>query len=392
MIKVAVGHSEDIDAMDAIVDALHQCSETLNGLIPSAGLLYCAIDYEFQIILDKIMETYPGLELIGCTTDGEISSKLGCTEDSLTLILFCSDSVNVKAGIIRNISENNRETKFKESIDSIKEELDKPLKLGVVIGESMTIGGVAILEELKKNLGINFPLFGGLAADQWKMKKTYQFYKNEILTDSALILLFSGNIVFSSGIASGWEPVGHKKMVSKVINNVIYELEGEPILDFYNKYLGGHYNYSRVPTEYPLAVYPNVEGEISDKFYIRSPHTFCEEDKTITFFGDVPNNTYVQLVTGSSDNISIASESALIKAVDGYKGTKSTAALVFTCSARKALLGMNVVKEYEYLAKNMPEDFIFCGFYTYGEIAPIQNGEESRFHNGTIVVLLIGED
>jgi hypothetical protein len=391
MIKIAVGHSEDVDSLDAIIDVLEQCDETLNGLMPNAGILYTALGFDFQIIIDEIMNKYPNLELIGCTTDGEISSKLGCVEDSVTLTLFYSDTIEIKCGVARNLS-NNKEESIKNAIKKAKEGITKPLNLGIIIAESMTIGGVAILEECKKNFGSKFPLFGGLSADQWNMSRTYQFYKNEILEDSFLILIFAGNMAFSSGIASGWFPVGHKKKVSKVKNNVVYELENEPILDFYNKYLEGSYDYSRVPTEYPLAVYPEDEDVTTNKFYIRSPHTFSEKDKSITFFGDIPNNTYVQLVTGSSDKISAASESALKQAVDTFKGIKPLAALVFTCSARKALLGMNVTKEYEYLVKAMPEDFLICGFYTYGEIGPLDNGTESRFHNGTILVLLIGED
>lgn len=270
--------------------------------------------------------------------------------------------------------------------EEAKSKLSVEPTICITLAESMTVGGVAVIEALKKSLGTEFPLFGGLAADQWVMKKTYQFYKTEVLVDSIQILLFAGDLIYSSGFASGWSPIGHKKRVTKVDHNIVYEVDNEPILDFYNRYLGG--NYSRVPTEYPLAVFP----EESNKYYIRSPYTFNEVDKSITFFGDVPENVIVQLVSGSIEKMSVASESALKDAIEGYKGYKPQAALVFTCSARKAILGLNVNKEYLYLQKNMPQDFPICGFYTYGEITPLENGSESRFHNGTIAVLLLGEE
>ncbi|PKM95421.1 MAG: hypothetical protein CVU84_04965 [Firmicutes bacterium HGW-Firmicutes-1] len=384
MLKVAVGHSEDVDSKDAIIDCLEQCNQCLQGLIPQAGVLYSAIEFDHKLILEEVIKMYPDIELIGCTTDGEMSSRLGCIEDSVTLILFYSDTIQMKAGLGINLSQSPEDA-AQVAIKEAKSKLNHEPSFCITLAESMTVGGVAIIKALQKELGIMFPLFGGLAADQWVMKKTYQFYKNQVLTDAVLVLLFSGDILFSSGVASGWSPIGHKKLVTRAINNIVYEVDGEPILDFYNRYVGG--NYSRVPTEYPLAVFP----EKSEKFYIRSPYTFNEKDKSITFFGDVPENVVVQLVSSSIENMSIASETALREAIEGYKGTTPEAALVFTCSARKAILGMNVDKEYLYLQKNMPEGFPICGFYTYGEIAPLENNKESRFHNGTIAVVLVGE-
>ncbi|BAZ08285.1 hypothetical protein NIES4071_00900 [Calothrix sp. NIES-4071] len=60
---------------------------------PSAGILFAAIDFDHAIILELISREFPRLELIGCTTDGEMSSKIWFQQDSLVLILFCSDTV-----------------------------------------------------------------------------------------------------------------------------------------------------------------------------------------------------------------------------------------------------------------------------------------------------------
>lgn len=385
MIKVAVGHSEDVESKDAVQEAISQCKKDLDGLIPQAGIVYSAIDFDYKVILQEINQEYPDIELIGCTTDGEISSTLGCVEDSITLILFYSDTIEIKAGLGRDIT-NDMDQAAKNAVSEAKSKLSKKEKFCLALSESISIGGVAVIESIKKELGEEFPIFGGLAADQWNMTKTYQFYKNEVFTDSVQVLIFAGDISFSSGIASGWEPIGKKRKVTKVEGNIVYELDGEPILDFYNHYVGG--NFSRVPTEYPLAVFP--EG--SRKFYIRSPHCFNKEDKSVTFFGDIPKDITVQLVSGTMEKLSSASENAIKEAVANYEGKNPQAALIFTCSARKAILGLNVHKEYSLLIESMPKEFPVCGFYTYGEIAPIENGEQSRFHNGTIVVLLLGEE
>ncbi len=57
MLHVAVGHSNDPDSESAIAEILAQCAETLAGEIPNAGILISAIDFDHQLILDRIYET-----------------------------------------------------------------------------------------------------------------------------------------------------------------------------------------------------------------------------------------------------------------------------------------------------------------------------------------------
>jgi len=106
MLKVAIGHSDDVDSADAIEAVLEQCQEPLDRLSAQTGLLFASIDQDFQLILDKINEAHPGIELIGCSTDGEFSSALGFREDSIALTLFHSDKCEWKAGVGLDISED----------------------------------------------------------------------------------------------------------------------------------------------------------------------------------------------------------------------------------------------------------------------------------------------
>jgi hypothetical protein len=72
--KVAVGRSEDAASEEAVNEILRQCLEKIGGLVPRGGTLGSAIDHEHQVLVDQIKKRYPSLELVGCTTNGEISS------------------------------------------------------------------------------------------------------------------------------------------------------------------------------------------------------------------------------------------------------------------------------------------------------------------------------
>ena len=67
-----------------------------------------------------------------------------------------------------------------------------------------------------------------------------------------------------------------------------------------------------------------------------------------------------------------------------------TAALFFSCAGRRRILGVQVEKEYQIAEASLPPTVASCGFYSYAEVSPIENGE-SHVHNETFVTLLLGE-
>jgi len=56
-------------------------------------MLFAGIDHDFAVVLEQINAQWPGMELIGCTTDGEMSSHILFAEDSLALVLLSAMTV-----------------------------------------------------------------------------------------------------------------------------------------------------------------------------------------------------------------------------------------------------------------------------------------------------------
>lgn len=172
MLKVVVGHSDDVDSFDAIEEIIEYCNEELNGLVPQAGILYCAIGFEYEVILEEINKTYPKIELIGCSSFSEMSSTLGNLQDSIVLTLFVSDTIEIKAGLGTKLSKNVVKATEMAVSDAISKMSEEP-KFCITTPESLTASAVELVEGLKKVLGKNIPIIGGIAADQWKLEKTY---------------------------------------------------------------------------------------------------------------------------------------------------------------------------------------------------------------------------
>lgn len=410
MFKVVIGHSNDPDSTMAIQETLAQCHVDLAGERPQAALLFAAPDFDHSLILTKIHQTFPDIQLIGCTSDGEMSSVLDFQQDSVSLMLFCSDEVVFHAAIGRDLSKNSNQETYRiayetaiqakshiqSQLQSKKISLDKTdadpnadpkntdvKTICITVPESLTISSGEMVKGLSHGLGKAIPVIGGTAGDQWQFKGTYQFYGTEVVQDSLPILLMSGNLHFGVGASTGWTPIGKKGIVTKVDRNVLYEIDGQPALLFFQRYLGN----LRPSPEYRMAVFePNGKH-----WYMRTFNGHYAADiGSITFLADIPDLAEVQLVGANRDEIVSSAQISAQTALENYTGKQPIAAILFSCTGRMQVLGTRTQEEFAIVKAVLPPHLPCCGFYTYGEIAPSPGEDETLFHNETFVTLILG--
>ncbi len=392
MFKAAVGHGIDPDSIGAIEEALEQCAEALADDIPQAGIVIGAIDFEYEEILEYIRERYPNVVLIGGTSIGEMSSAMAFQEDSLTLMLFCSDEVSFGVGVGYEASEDTIAS-AKSAIAQATAGKDlSEVKLCYSLGDGLSLDGVAMVAGLKEAVGCGIPIVGGLTAEDWQFEHTYQLIstpdKTEVLQNAIVALTFAGNLNVSYGTATGQRPIGLKGKVTKSISNILYEIDEKPAKNFYVHTLGeGDVAVVRSGSwGSAIAVY---EPEETD-FYVRSPNLDGNPDGSIAFFGHVAEQAIVQLTESDSESLLSSAQEAFQKAQAAYPGTEPAAALMVSCASRMKALGTRVGEEYklteDFLGKQLPS----IGFYAYGEISPFTGKTDAHFHNETFTALLIG--
>ena len=384
MFTAAVGHSEEADVTTVVEELVDQCRTRLSGTAPNAGLLFAAIDFDHQALLCEIHRALPGIELIGCTTDGEISSELGFREDSAALILFASDTVDITAGVGRDLSKDVAGS-CRSAIETAKAKTDRPPRLCITTPDGLTAEGQSMTASLQEAIGRDTPIFGALAGDQWRLKHTKQFYGTEVLSDSIPVLLLCGDLRFSYGVAYGWHQVGDVGRVTRAVGATVYEIDGGPAIDFYRKYLGPG---AKPTVELPLAIL-NERDAID---YLRASWGTVDDDTgAVTFLGAVPDGARVRLTIADRDAIlNGCAESLSIAASNLPDGAQPTAALFFSCCARKLLLGTRTEEELGLIRRKFDGAVPVCGFYGYGEISPhMGDPTGSKYHNESFVSLLI---
>jgi hypothetical protein len=385
MLRMVVGHSDDVDPDAAVDEAVAACRRELGDVEPAAGLLFSGFDNDSKAVHAAARAALPDIRLVGSTSAAEMSSALGYREDSVAIALFASDVVEFRAGAGHHVLEDPNAAVL-EALDAAgASEAATQVCFAVT---TMETDATAVVEALRRELGDDVAIVGGGSAPpayapQFPLSAR-QFCNDEVVEDGVAVLLLSGPLVYSVGVDTGWRPVGRRGTVTRASANVIQEIDGEPAAAFYERYLGKG---AAAAEANPLAVYEDG-GELT---YLRVPAYYDRETGAIAMAGNAVEGSQVQLTVAVTEEIFEGTRSAISKAIDGYPATSSPdAALVFSCAVRKRLLGTRSATEIEIARQRLGPDVPIAGLYCYGEIAPLESGFD-HFHNETIVAVLLGE-
>ena len=383
MIRVSIAQAEGLDASDTTAQVIATCRRQLGDQSPTAGILYAGAGFNHQMMLDLVHRAFPRMQLIGCTTAGNFSSVGGFSDDAISLMAFVSDTVRIRAGLGRRLSNGYRAA-TRAALAMARNGREWSPKVCLTLPDLIRHTGGDIIGALSRELGEDCGIFGGCpAALDDPGQSIRQFFGREILEDALPLLLFGGPVDYAYFVANSWKSLGPKEKITLVEGRRVQRIGDRRALDFYYHYLGRH---SEPATEFPLAVYAD-DGQ---PFSLRGPIAYHAEEGAITFAEAIPEGATVQLSEAIRDQLVHdigTSARALRKRLARFQ---PFAALAFSCILRKQALGTRSTEEIEALERECRNNLPIMGFYSFGEIAPSVTDQESICHNATLVTLVLG--
>ncbi len=381
--RATTGHSDDPETIDAINEVISQIEADLDGAEPRAALLFCSVDYEHQEILDRIQARWPGLPLVGATSDGEISSRLGFCDDSILLTVFSGESLRVHTGVGRGLSSG-----LEAAVAEAMEGMDNIRPAVCLTTFAPSSDAAAVIRAVSGHFeGVRCPILGGLSGDHRDFTEMREFFGGEVLSDAIPLLFIEGDVSVSWGIGSGWFPYGPEMTVTAASGNVVHQIDGRAAVAVFQD------QYEDMPSNF-LGEFPLACKDETGRWQLRASLFQDESTGSLIFAGTIPEGSTVRFTEVQDEGLLRGSEDALATALDAYEGTEPSLALVFTCAARKWVLGTEAAKEIDLMRAVASDkgyvDLAFAGLYCFGEIAPNDADAPNGFHNETCVSVVIG--
>jgi hypothetical protein len=175
-------------------------------------------------------------------------------------------------------------------------------------------------------------------------------------------------------------------LITKSSGNVLFELDGQPALTLYKRYLGERaIGLPATGLLFPLSLLPTRESETG---LVRTILAIDEDRQSLTFAGDMPKGAYVRLMKAGCDALVGGAQTAASEA--GHTPSAGFAVLV-SCVGRKLVMGQRVEEEVEVVRTELGPAIATVGFYSYGEICPSGIQHSCDLHNQTMTLTVFSE-
>lgn len=341
---------------------------------------------DHELALEELQTKYPNTPIIGCSTAGEICD-VNVHDETLvaTAVHFEHTKIQVAHATVTSVQDSYL------AGSSLAQQLRvvEGLRHVLVFSDGLNVNGTQLTTGLRDNLPPSVTVTGGLAGDGDRFHSTMIYNGRSAAEHQIVALGFYGErLSVGYGSLGGWDSFGPLRRVTRSEGNVLYELDGQPALDLYKRYLGEHA--SALPYSallFPLALHE--EG--TDDSVVRTILSVDEEKGSMTFAGDIPQDAQVKLMKANFDRLIDGAAGAAQAGLQKLGSSSPQLAILISCVGRKLVLKQRVEEEVESVRDVLGPTPVLTGFYSYGEICPHGQIGKCELHNQTMTVTTFTE-
>ncbi|RRB01253.1 FIST signal transduction protein [Larkinella rosea] len=363
-------------------------SETAGFLADNAQLVLAFGErflLEKSAIYDQLRAQYPKADIVINSTAGEIYlDKVHDGSVIVTAIEF--DKTRIRTVQI----DVSKHTESYAAGEKIARALDEPdLAALFLISDGSWVNGSDLIEALNQLLKHPVPISGGLAGDAARFERTVVGLNQNPAAGKIVGIGFYGqDLKIGHGSMGGWDVFGPEREVTKAEYNVLYQIDDKHALDLYKDYLGKYAeSLPAAALLFPLSMRVTADSEP----LVRTILAIDEEAKSMTFAGDMPEKALIRFMTANFDRLIDASAVAAQTSMAQLNFAPELAILI-SCVGRKLVLGQRTEEEVEAAREIFGTDAVMTGFYSYGEISPLQSNARCELHNQTMTVTVFSEN
>ena len=318
------------------------------------------------------------IEVFGASTAGEIANGK-VYENSISVMLLDMDPEAFRINIFKGMEKSSYEL-GREIAAWAKEIFRNPTLTILSTSMGGWVDGDEIVRGINDVIGSVVPLFGALAGnDLVPAHQTYIISSTNFYNKGITAMVIDRDKVETHGIAvCGWKGIGVTKTVTRSAGNLVYEIDGQPAGDVYNKYLNISSNADIGYNAFGILL------KRDDKTYVMKAAISLNDDKSVLYTSTIPEGSKIRFCM--SPGFEVIDRSLEKLKEFRHKIAATDAILAFDCLARRLSLGSLVEQETSTLCNlwNAP----VAGFFSFGEFGNNEKGH-SDFHSYTLSALLM---
>lgn len=337
----------------------------------------------------ELRTMFPDAHVVGCSTGGQINND-DVNDDEIV-----AASIDFTATRLRLWREEIIDPGCSRDCgEAIGRALRADDLAGVfILSDGLNVNGSQLVAGVGNVIGPNVPLTGGLAGDGADFRETLVGGDCPPRPHTVVGIGFYGPAIrVGHGSAGGWDQFGPRRKVSKAVGNVLFELDGQPALDLYERYLGPEES-KGLPSSALLFPIQVCDPDSPDSAVVRTVLAIDRDRRSMTFAGDVPQGWTAQLMRGNLDRLAAGAADAARQARTGMSAMDGDQCLsiLVSCIGRRLLMGQRAAEEVEVVGAELGSRTPRLGFYSYGEISPHAKSGHCELHNQTMTVTTFAE-
>lgn len=327
---------------------------------------------------EALRQRFPQACLLGCSTAGNVQGTFISDGDiAVTALRFARSRV-------RLVSAEFGDDVAQSTAALIAQLHGDDLRHVFVLLDGEQVNGSEFMVGLRSQLG---SITGGIAGDGERFGATWVMADACARQSCIAAVGFYGDVSASSTCFGGWQEFGPERRVTRSRGKSVLEIDGQPALALYKKYLGElAKDLPRSGQRFPLGFKLRPGGDM----LIRSVMGVDEGTQSLSFAGYVPEGSLCRLMRIQRDDL-IETASKAADATATSLGQQQGLCLVVSCIGRRLVLSQMVEAELEVVQDRLGSGMQLAGFYSYGELAPRGASMECQLHNQTLVLTTLHE-
>jgi hypothetical protein len=338
-----------------------------------------------ESLFEEIRRRHPRARLLGCSTAGEISGTR-VYDNSLVATAVQFEDTRIQGA---EVHIRDRADSFAAGRALAGDLPREGLVHVFVLSDGTSVNGSDLARGMIAALPSGVTVTGGLSGDGDRFERTLVFAHGKPTQGAIAALGFYGaRLKVGFGSQGGWDPFGPTRVITRSEGNILYELDGQPALALYKRYLGDHaQGLPAAALLFPL----HVTGDGGEHSFVRTIIGVDEARQTMTFAGDMPEGAKAQLMKANFDRLVDGAHGAASTSYQALGSSAPDLAILISCVGRKLLLRQRTEEEVESVSEVFGPGTVLTGFYSYGEIGPASPQARCELHNQTMTITTLLE-